>query len=60
MTCKFVLECNIREKWLADNNEFIKAVSEIFSVKMVFVNGKSIPVMLHLEKGDQLNNQRQL
>ena len=60
MTCKFVLECSIREKWLADNNEFIKAVSEIFSVKMVFVNGKSIPVMLHLEKGDQLNNQRQL
>ena len=37
MTCKFVLKCSIREKWLVDNNELIKAVAEIFSVKIAFV-----------------------
>ena len=37
MTCKFVLKCSIREKWLVDNNELIKTVAEIFSVKIVFV-----------------------
>ena len=37
MTCKSVLKCNIREKWLFDNNELIKAVAKIFSVEMVFV-----------------------
>ena len=37
MTCKFVLKCSIREKLLVDNNELIKAVAEIFSVKIVFV-----------------------
>ena len=37
MTCKFVLKCSIRENWLVDNNELIKTVAEIFSVKIVFV-----------------------
>ena len=37
MTCKFVLKCSIREKLLVDNNELIKAVAEIFSVKIFFV-----------------------
>ena len=36
MTWKFVLKCNIKEKWLVDNNELIKALDEIFSVKIIF------------------------
>ena len=36
MTCKFVLKCIIREKWLVDNNELIKAVAETFSIKICF------------------------
>ena len=34
MTCKFLLKCIIREKWLADNNELVKAVAETFSIKI--------------------------
>ena len=36
MTCKFVLKCSIREKRLVDNNELIKAVAKIFSIKIGF------------------------
>ena len=36
MTCKFVLKCVIREKWLVDNNELVKAVAETFSIKICF------------------------
>ena len=32
MTCKFVLKCIIREKWLVDNNELVKVVAETFSI----------------------------
>ena len=34
MTCKFALKCSVREKSFNDNNELIKVVAEIFSVKM--------------------------
>ena len=37
MTCKFVLKCIIREKWLVNNNELVKAVAETFSIKICFV-----------------------
>ena len=36
MTCKFVLKCITREKWLVDNNELVKAVAETFSIKICF------------------------
>ena len=34
MTCKFVLKCIIREKWLVDNNDLVKAVAETFSIRI--------------------------
>ena len=37
MACKFVLKCIIREKWLVDNNDLVKAVAETFSIKICFV-----------------------
>ena len=36
MTCKFVLKCIIREKWLVNDNELIKGVVEIFSIMIGF------------------------
>ena len=37
MTFKFFFKCSTREKWLVDNNELIKAETEMFSLKMVFI-----------------------
>ena len=36
MTCKFALKCSIREKWLVNVNELIKAIAKIFSIMICF------------------------
>ena len=48
MTCKFVLKCIIREKWLVDNNELVKAVAETFSIKICFLSLSALLYILYI------------